>query len=66
MTGSALRIVTRESPLAMWQACHVRDRLAAIYPDLEIRILGIKTEADKFLDNTLASLGGKGAFVKEL
>jgi hydroxymethylbilane synthase len=61
-----LRIVSRESPLAMWQACHVRDRLSHLHPDLDIRILGIKTEADKFLDNTLASLGGKGAFVKEL
>jgi len=50
----------------MWQACHVRDRLAAAHAGIEIRILGIKTDADKFLDNTLASLGGKGAFVKEL
>jgi len=66
MPVSSLRIITRESPLAMWQACHVRDQLQKIHPELEIRILGITTEADKFLDSTLASLGGKGAFVKEL
>ncbi len=66
MPVSSLRIITRESPLAMWQACHVRDQLQKIHPALEIRILGITTEADKFLDSTLASLGGKGAFVKEL
>lgn len=66
MTATSLRIITRESPLAMWQACHVRDRLQQIHPALEIMILGIKTEADRFLDSTLASLGGKGAFVKEL
>ena len=66
MPDNTLRIITRESPLAMWQACHVRDRLQQIHPGLDIRILGITTEADRFLDSTLASLGGKGAFVKEL
>ncbi len=66
MPDTTLRIITRESPLAMWQACHVRDRLQQIHPALNIQILGITTEADKFLDSTLASLGGKGAFVKEL
>jgi hydroxymethylbilane synthase len=66
MSDSALRIITRKSPLAMWQACHVRDNLQKIHPTVEIRILGISTEADRFLDSTLASLGGKGAFVKEL
>ena len=66
MPDTTLRIITRESPLAMWQACHVRDRLQQIHPGLDIRILGITTEADRFLDSTLASLGGKGAFVKEL
>jgi hydroxymethylbilane synthase len=66
MSDNTLRIITRESPLAMWQACHVRDRLQQVHPGLDIRILGITTEADRFLDSTLASLGGKGAFVKEL
>lgn len=66
MSDSPLRIITRESPLAMWQACHVRDSLQKIHPALQIKIVGISTEADKFLDTNLASLGGKGAFVKEL
>ena len=50
----------------MWQAEHVRECLIKIYPDLEVRIIGITTQADKFLDKTLASMGGKGVFVKEL
>ena len=66
MTDTPLRIITRESPLAMWQASHVRDCLQKIHQDLQIKILGITTDADKFLDSTLVSLGGKGAFVKEL
>jgi hydroxymethylbilane synthase len=66
MTSSTLRIVTRESPLAMWQANFVRDALSALHPRLTIEILGITTQADRLLDSSLASLGGKGAFVKEL
>ncbi len=66
MTSSTLRIVTRESPLAMWQAKFVRDALSSIHPHLQVEILGITTEADRLLDTSLASLGGKGAFVKEL
>ena len=50
----------------MWQAGHVRDRLLQQYPVLEVEIIGIKTRADRFLDASLASLGGKGVFVKEL
>lgn len=66
MTRSLLRIVSRKSPLAMWQANHVRDRLQAVHPGLKVEIIGIKTQADVFLDTALSSLGGKGAFVKEL
>lgn len=66
MPNSSLRIVTRKSPLAMWQAHHVRDGLLRVHPHLQVEILGINTEADRFLDSTLTSLGGKGAFVKEL
>jgi hydroxymethylbilane synthase len=66
MTSSKLRIVTRESPLAMWQANFVRDALCRLHPALEIEVLGITTEADRLLDSSLESLGGKGAFVKEL
>jgi hydroxymethylbilane synthase len=50
----------------MWQAGHVRDRLRGQHPGLEVVIIGVKTRADRFLDASLASLGGKGVFVKEL
>ena len=61
MTASSLHIITRESPLAMWQALHVCERLQRIHPALDVRVIGVSTEADRFLDSTLASLGGKGA-----
>jgi len=66
MSKTALRIVTRESPLALWQAHHVRDSLGALHPDLAVEVIGVKTEADRFQNRTLASMGGKGAFIKEL
>ena len=66
MKLSSLKIISRESPLAMWQARHVRDRLSSKHLNLKVEIIGIKTRADRFLDATLASLGGKGVFVKEL
>jgi hydroxymethylbilane synthase len=59
-------IASRESALAMWQARHVESRLAALYPRTEIRILGLTTEGDRRLDASLAKIGGKGLFVKEL
>ena len=61
-----LIIASRESRLAMWQAEHVRDRLAALYPDCQISILGMTTRGDQILDRTLSKVGGKGLFVKEL
>ena len=61
-----MRIVTRESPLAMWQARHVADALGRAHPRLNVEITGVSTEADVFTDRPLHSLGGKGAFVKEL
>jgi len=66
MTSSALRIISRKSPLAMWQAEHVRSRLCALHPGLKVELIGITTRADTFLDSSLASMGGKGVFVKEL
>ena len=66
MTSSALRIISRKSPLAMWQAGHVRRRLCSLHPGLKVDIIGISTRADRFLDSSLASMGGKGMFVKEL
>ena len=50
----------------MWQARHIESRLAALYPRAEIRILGLTTEGDRRLDTSLAKIGGKGLFVKEL
>ena len=66
MDGSMLRIVTRESPLAMWQARFVRARLQETHPGLSIGIKTVKTLADRFLHKTLGEMGGKGVFVKEL
>ena len=59
-------IASRESALALWQARHVEVRLAALYPDAETRILGLTTEGDRRLEVSLAAVGGKGLFVKEL
>ena len=61
-----LIIVSRESRLAMWQAEHVRDQLAALYPECVIEILGMTTRGDQILDRALSKVGGKGLFVKEL
>lgn len=66
MTISKLRIATRKSALAMWQAEHVKARLEALHPGLEVELLGMSTKGDKILDVPLAKVGGKGLFVKEL
>jgi hydroxymethylbilane synthase len=63
---SSIVIATRESALALWQAGHVRDRLQALHPGLEARLLGMTTQGDRILDTPLSRLGGKGLFVKEL
>lgn len=61
-----LRIVSRKSPLALWQANHVRQQLLDAHPGLNVKIDGIVTQADRFLDISLPAMGGKGVFVKEL
>ena len=61
-----LTIATRESALALWQAEHVRDCVQALYPGLEVALLGMTTTGDRILDSPLARIGGKGLFVKEL
>ena len=61
-----LVIASRESALAMWQAEHIRDRLRALYPQTSVSILGMTTQGDQILNVTLAKIGGKGLFVKEL
>lgn len=59
-------IATRESPLALWQAEHVRGLLVARLPDLQVDLLGMTTLGDRILDRPLSKEGGKGLFVKEL
>ncbi len=63
---SSLVIASRESRLAMWQAEHVRALLQGLYPDCNVRIAGMTTRGDQILDRSLAKVGGKGLFVKEL
>lgn len=62
----AVVIVSRQSALAMWQARHIQSRLAELYPKTEISIRGVVTEGDRKLATSLAKIGGKGLFVKEL
>ena len=61
-----LNIATRKSPLAMWQAEHIKSRLESLYPELEVNLVTMVTQGDKILDTPLAKIGGKGLFVKEL
>ena len=61
-----LRIATRRSPLALWQTEHVATQLRAAHPGLEVRLLPMSTRGDQVLDRSLASIGGKGLFLKEL
>jgi hydroxymethylbilane synthase len=61
-----LKIATRKSALAMWQANHVQSLLSGLYPDLEIELVPIVTEGDRIIDRPLANIGGKGLFLKEL
>jgi hydroxymethylbilane synthase len=67
-TNSRARVViaTRESPLALWQAEHVREILARGNPTTQVEVLGMTTRGDQILDRTLSKVGGKGLFVKEL
>ncbi|MFB9868580.1 hydroxymethylbilane synthase [Vreelandella sulfidaeris] len=61
-----LRIATRKSQLAMWQAEYVRDLLMAANSGLEVELVALSTKGDKILDTPLSKIGGKGLFVKEL
>lgn len=66
MSTKKIRIATRHSPLAMWQANFVKDELLKFHPDLIVELLPMKTKGDIILDTPLAKVGGKGLFVKEL
>ncbi|NRA22902.1 MAG: hydroxymethylbilane synthase [Oleispira sp.] len=66
MSARTLKIATRKSPLALWQAEHVKARLLALNPDLTVELVTFTTKGDIILDTPLAKIGGKGLFVKEL
>ncbi len=66
MSIEQLRIATRKSPLALWQAEHVRARLQQLHPGLRVELVTMSTQGDRVLDSPLAKIGGKGLFVKEL
>lgn len=61
-----LRIATRRSPLALWQSEHAARLLRAAHPGLEVVLLPMSTRGDEVLDRSLAAIGGKGLFLKEL
>ncbi|MFZ7096722.1 hydroxymethylbilane synthase [Luteimonas dalianensis] len=61
-----LRIATRKSPLALWQSEHVADLLRHAHPGLEVELVPLSTRGDEILDRSLAAIGGKGLFLKEL
>jgi hydroxymethylbilane synthase len=66
LTQKIIRIATRKSPLALWQAEHVAARLEAAFPEVKTELVTMVTRGDKILDAPLAKVGGKGLFVKEL
>jgi len=63
---TTLRIATRKSPLALWQSEHVAARLREAHPGLEVVLVPMSTRGDEVLDRSLAAIGGKGLFLKEL
>jgi hydroxymethylbilane synthase len=66
MAVSLLRIATRKSALALWQAEHVAARLRAVHPGLAVELVPMTTRGDEIADRPLATIGGKGLFLKEL
>jgi len=66
LSNTPLRIATRRSKLALWQAEHVQSLLRAAHPGLPVELVPMSTQGDRVLDRALAEVGGKGLFVKEL
>ena len=66
MNPSTLRIATRKSALALWQAEHVAALLRTVHPGLTVELVPMSTRGDEILDQPLATIGGKGLFLKEL
>jgi len=63
---TSVRIATRKSPLALWQARYVGEQLRSLHPGVSIELVEMTTQGDRFLDAPLAAAGGKGLFLKEL
>ncbi len=61
-----IKIATRQSPLALWQAQHVKTRLEKIHPNLTVALVEMTTKGDQILNSPLSKIGGKGLFIKEL
>ena len=61
-----LKIATRKSPLALWQAEFVKSRLQFFNPDIEVELVKMTTQGDKILNSPLSKIGGKSLFIKEL
>lgn len=66
MSLNQIRIATRQSPLALWQAEYIQSRLQQLHPKLDVVLVPMTTQGDKILGTPLAKIGGKGLFVKEL
>ena len=66
MSKTLLRIATRESPLALWQAEYVKTTLLASHPGLQVELVPMTTRGDQILNSPLSRIGGKGLFIKEL
>lgn len=66
MSDRTIRIATRRSPLALWQAEDVRSQLLSHHPGLDVELVRIATQADVMVDTPLAKIGGKALFIKEL
>lgn len=66
MAAEHVRVATRRSPLALWQAEHVAALLRAAHPDLAVELVPLDTEGDRRLDVPIAEVGGKGVFAKEV
>jgi hydroxymethylbilane synthase len=66
MPQQVIRIATRESPLALWQAEYVKAQLLSAHPELVVELLPMTTRGDQLLSSPLSQIGGKGLFIKEL
>ncbi|RKS87228.1 hydroxymethylbilane synthase [Orbus hercynius] len=66
MSTQTIKIATRKSPLALWQANYVKSQLLSYHPNLSVELVPIITQGDVLLDSPLSKIGGKGLFVKQL